>query len=225
MRLVVWRSMYSLISSRTNAWSSSKSCAARARASSVFPTPVGPRNSRDPSGRLGSCRPARARRIDVETARTAESWPMTRACRRSSRCSSFSASPSISLVSGTPVHNATTSAMSCSSTSFFAMRSVAVAFSCATANWSSADRKSPYLMRAARSRSIVRVALSSSVRSASTDRLRSPIVSSSWSSCSQQVWRVLCCSRDSANSDWSTSSRAREAGSRSFRRPSRSISS
>jgi len=48
--------------------------------SSVFPTPVGPRNRRAESGRCGSRSPARARRnIASDTASTALSWPTTAA--------------------------------------------------------------------------------------------------------------------------------------------------
>src|SRR5919201_1468975 len=52
-------SMYSDMSMRTIACSESKRNSARARAVSVFPTPVGPRKMKEPIGRLGSCRPAR----------------------------------------------------------------------------------------------------------------------------------------------------------------------
>ena len=55
-------SMYSDMSIRTMFCSSSKRYAARARASSVFPTPVGPRKMKLPMGRLGSFRPDLARR-------------------------------------------------------------------------------------------------------------------------------------------------------------------
>src|SRR3989304_4540116 len=66
---------------RTIASSSSKSSAASARASSVLPTPVGPRKRKEPIGRLGSFSPARARRMASATAPTASSWPTTRSCR------------------------------------------------------------------------------------------------------------------------------------------------
>src|SRR2546421_205432 len=49
------------MSRRTIASSSSNRCRASARASSVLPTPVGPRNRNEPMGRRGSLRPARAR--------------------------------------------------------------------------------------------------------------------------------------------------------------------
>ena len=45
-------------------WAKRKSsaCCARALASSVLPTPVGPRKMKEPMGRLGSCKPALALR-------------------------------------------------------------------------------------------------------------------------------------------------------------------
>ena len=49
--------MYSDISMRTMAWSSSNRKPASARESSVLPTPVGPRNMNEPMGRFGSCKP------------------------------------------------------------------------------------------------------------------------------------------------------------------------
>ena len=52
--------MYSLMSMRTIACSSSNRNSASARASSVLPTPVGPRNMNDPIGRLGSDKPGAA---------------------------------------------------------------------------------------------------------------------------------------------------------------------
>mmetsp|Transcript_2589 Transcript_2589/g.6072 ORF Transcript_2589/g.6072 Transcript_2589/m.6072 type:complete len:292 (-) Transcript_2589:1375-2250(-) len=71
-------SMYSLMSTRTSCFSSSNSCAANALLSSVFPTPVGPRNRQVHTGWLGGERPARERRIAADTASTASSWPTTR---------------------------------------------------------------------------------------------------------------------------------------------------
>ena len=84
MRDTVCFSWYSDMSIRMSACSSSKRNSASARASSVLPTPVGPRNMKLPSGRFGSCRPARARRIALATAVIASSWPTTRWWRRSS---------------------------------------------------------------------------------------------------------------------------------------------
>src|SRR5438132_959594 len=55
------------MSRRTIARSSLNMNSARARASSVLPTPVGPRNTNEPIGRFGSCRPVRARRNALES--------------------------------------------------------------------------------------------------------------------------------------------------------------
>ena len=54
--------MYSDMSMRTIASWLSNMNSASARASSVLPTPVGPRNRNVPIGRSGSARPARERR-------------------------------------------------------------------------------------------------------------------------------------------------------------------
>src|SRR2546422_656514 len=91
------------MSRRTIASSSSNRCRASARASSVLPTPVGPRNRNEPMGRRGSLRPARARRIASLVAWTASSWPTTRSCRRVSISSSLRLSPSSHPPSRAPV--------------------------------------------------------------------------------------------------------------------------
>src|SRR2546429_2524912 len=70
--------MYSLMSMRIINFSWSKRNSARARASSVFPTPVGPRKMKEPMGRLGSESPARLRRTALATRARASSWPTTR---------------------------------------------------------------------------------------------------------------------------------------------------
>ena len=110
-------SMYSDMSRRTIACSSSNRNSASARASSVLPTPVGPRNRNEPIGRRGSPRPARERRTALATSSSASSWPTTRSRRRSSMWSSFCISPSSRRETGMPVHLATTSATSSASTS------------------------------------------------------------------------------------------------------------
>src|SRR5207249_167669 len=81
--------MYSLMSIRIRASSSSNRKAASARASSVFPTPVGPRKMNEPIGRLGSRRPTRLRRTARDTAASASSCPTTRRRMSSSIRSSF----------------------------------------------------------------------------------------------------------------------------------------
>ncbi|MPN06020.1 hypothetical protein SDC9_153274 [bioreactor metagenome] len=104
--------MYSLMSMRTMACSSSKRNSARALASSVLPTPVGPRKRNEPVGRFGSEMPARARRTASETALTALVWPIRRLPSRFSISSSLVDSPSSILPTGMPVHALTTSAIS-----------------------------------------------------------------------------------------------------------------
>ena len=94
-RATVCFSWYSLMSMRTMAWSSSKRNSARARAVSVFPTPVGPRKINEPMGRLGSESPDRARRTALATSSRASSCPTTRVRSRSSILTSFSDSLSM----------------------------------------------------------------------------------------------------------------------------------
>ena len=84
------------------------------RASSVLPTPDGPRKTNEPVGRLGSLRPARERRIAFEMTSIAGCWPMTRLCSSSSMRISFAVSASVSLKTGMPVHIETMSAISSS---------------------------------------------------------------------------------------------------------------
>ena len=114
MRATACFSMYSDMSTRIMALSSSNRYCARARTSSVLPTPVGPRKMKLPMGRLGSLRPARLRRMAFETRRTASSWPTTRSFSRSGMWTSFWISPSIMRVTGMPVHLATMRAISSS---------------------------------------------------------------------------------------------------------------
>ena len=81
--------MYSDMSTRISAFSSPNRYSASARASSVLPTPVGPRKTNEPTGRLASLRPARERRMARATALTASSWPMIRPWSASSMRASF----------------------------------------------------------------------------------------------------------------------------------------
>ena len=71
-------SMYSDMSRRTIAFSSSKSSCASAFASSVLPTPVGPRKRNAPTGRWRFFTPALDLRTASATASTALSCPITR---------------------------------------------------------------------------------------------------------------------------------------------------
>jgi len=105
------------MSSWMSASSSPNRNSASARASSVFPTPVGPAKMNDPPGRFGSFSPARVRRMAWESALMASSWPTTRLCSPSSIFSSLEDSSSVSLITGMPVDIARTSAISSSLTS------------------------------------------------------------------------------------------------------------
>ena len=70
-RLTVCRSWYSLISRRTMLSSLSNRALANVFASSVFPTPVGPRKMNEPIGRRGSRIPDLARITASATSCTA----------------------------------------------------------------------------------------------------------------------------------------------------------
>src|SRR5580765_8328400 len=105
--------MYSDMSKRIRAWSLANRKLASARASSVLPTPVGPRKTKLPTGRAGFFSPARERRIAREIAEIAFSWLMTRLCSSSSIRSSLSLSSWLIDAIGTPVHFETTSSISC----------------------------------------------------------------------------------------------------------------
>ena len=104
--------MYSDMSTWIIASSSPKRNSASVRASSVLPTPDGPRKMNEPVGRFGSLIPARARRIDLETATIAWCWPITRLCSSSSIRISLCDSASVSSKTGIPVHIETMSAIS-----------------------------------------------------------------------------------------------------------------
>src|SRR5229473_2681598 len=73
-------SMNSDMSKRTSDFSDPKRNSARRRATSVLPTPVGPRKKKQPTGRNGDFRPARLRRMARARAVMALSWLMTRLC-------------------------------------------------------------------------------------------------------------------------------------------------
>src|SRR5438874_2079366 len=109
--------MYSDMSTRMSACASANRNLARARASSVFPTPVGPEKMNEPIGRLGSLSPARDRRMARETALMASSWPTTDPWISSSIRISLDASASCSRVTGMPVQRETMTAMASSSIS------------------------------------------------------------------------------------------------------------
>ena len=109
-------SIYSDISTRIIASSLPNTASASALDTSVFPTPVGPRNKKEPIGLFGSFNPTLPRRTAFATADTASSCPMTRLCKVSSNFCKRAASLSVSLLTGIFVHPATTSAISFSPT-------------------------------------------------------------------------------------------------------------
>ena len=146
--------MYSLISIRTILDSSSNSDSASAFASSVLPTPVGPKNRKEPIGFVGSLIPALERIMASVTFSTASSCPTTRLWRTSSRCKVLLRSLSVSFATGIPVHLDTIRAISSSVTlSCTRLRSSFLTFSSSASssfcNWGSL----PYCSSAALFRS------------------------------------------------------------------------
>ena len=113
---MLWRSMNSLMSILTSASSVPNMNSASAFASSVLPTPVGPRKRKLPIGRFGSFSPARARRTARLSVEIACSCPTTRALSVSSIFRSRAVSASAKRITGMPVHIETTAATSSSVT-------------------------------------------------------------------------------------------------------------
>ncbi len=109
--------MYSDMSIRTIARSSSNRNSASARAVSVLPTPVGPRKMNEPMGRLGSCSPARLRRTALATAVTACALADDPLGQLLLQLGQPLALALHHRVTGMPVHFDTISAMSSASTS------------------------------------------------------------------------------------------------------------
>ena len=136
-------------------FSVSKRASDRALASSVFPTPVGPRKMKEPIGLFSSLRPALALRIASETALTPASCPITLLCSISGSFRSFSLSLSTSLLTGMPVQPEMTSAISSSVTSSLSSRSPSPAEACSFSSVSffSSSGRVPYLSWASFSRS------------------------------------------------------------------------
>ena len=213
---------------RIIACSSSKRNSANARASSVFPTPVGPRKMKLPIGRCGSFNPERARITASATAVTASSCPITRLCNSSSRCSSFCISPSSSLVTGTPVQRLTTWAMSSSSTSSL------ISFDCACCFAKASDSRAtsrssaaslPYFNSATRFRSYCLSACSiSSLVCSTCSRSPRKRCTAPFSACQRAVNASDSAFRF-ASSFSSLPRRSRDTASVSLRSASRSISS
>ena len=91
----------------------------KALESSVLPTPVGPKNIKEPRGLSWSAKPARLRRKAEAITLIAFSWPITLLLKTSSIFINFAASDSIILLTGIPVQRETTEATSSSSTASF----------------------------------------------------------------------------------------------------------
>jgi hypothetical protein len=103
-RLTECFSMYSDMSMRTMARSSSKRKSARLPGQLGLADAGGAEEQERADGPVGVGQPARLRRMALATAATASSWPTTRSWRTSSRRTSLAISPSMSRDTGTPVH-------------------------------------------------------------------------------------------------------------------------
>ena len=197
-------------------FSESNKSSASALASSVLPTPVGPRNMNEPSGLEGSWSPALERSTASATASTASSCPMTRSCKVSAKCKSFCLSPWTSLATGMPVMRLTTSAISFSVTdSSTSQSSGRFVFSSSSSSLSSFGMTA-CCKRAASSRSYLFSASSRSCLALSISCFLSETFWMSSFSLSQRILSLFARSRDSARSSWSSAKRFFEAGSFSF---------
>ena len=98
------------MSMRISASPLSKSSLAKTFASCVLPTPVCPKNIKDPIGLLGSFSPARFLWMAFTTLDTASSWPMTLPLISSGKTESLLPSVCAMRLTGTPVIIETTSA-------------------------------------------------------------------------------------------------------------------
>ena len=91
-------------------------CSAKALATSVFPTPVGPKNKNEPIGLFSSLIPALLLKIAFETKSTASSCPITLSLMFLFNYNNLALSLVLSLLTGIFVHLAITSFISSSST-------------------------------------------------------------------------------------------------------------
>jgi len=95
--------MYSVISNLTIASSWPKRISAKVLASSVLPTPVGPRKTKLPIGLWVDFKPALPRLTAWATAVTAASWSIRRSCMIFSRLANLSTSLAVIFETGIPV--------------------------------------------------------------------------------------------------------------------------
>ena len=203
-RLTLNFSIYSVMSMRIMFFSLSNRAWASAFASSVLPTPVGPRNKKLPMGRPGFAMPARLRRMASHTFCTASCCPMTRWCRMPSRPSSFSRSPSTSFSTGMPVQRATMRAISSSVTRSrrrlsCAEPEVSALCSCSASCFCSSGRR-PYFSSAALLRSYSRSAFSMAALVCSICSRMDCRLPMLLFSLSHRAFMALYCSRISASS-------------------------
>ena len=103
--------MYSDISTLIIESSVPKTASAKVLDNSVFPTPVGPRKRNEPIGLLGFLSPTLPLLTALATALTASSCPIILLCKTFSKSRSLFCSFFSSLVTGIPVHIATTSSI------------------------------------------------------------------------------------------------------------------
>mmetsp|Transcript_12279 Transcript_12279/g.26553 ORF Transcript_12279/g.26553 Transcript_12279/m.26553 type:complete len:277 (+) Transcript_12279:166-996(+) len=161
-------SMYSLMSKRIMASSVSNMNSDRAFASSVLPTPVGPKKIMEAMGLDGSFIPALDLWMASDTISIASSCPTTRSRSLSAMVRTRSLSVSINLAEGMPVHtemtlaisSGTTSSLNIGSPTSWASSSACSSFVCAICNCSSSCGSVPYFSSAALFRSYSRSAFS-----------------------------------------------------------------
>ena len=203
----------------------SNNAAASDFASSVLPTPVGPRNKNDPIGFVGSLIPAFERMMESLTNCTATSCPTTRLCNSSPRCKVLLRSLSVSFATGIPVHFATIFAIS-SSVTHSCTRLLSFSLTCASRRSNSCliCGSLPYCSSAAFSRLYSRCATWIWLFTSSNSSLSFRTRSTSCFSCSHVAFICLDCSRSSSNSFRSTSRRSWLRWSVSFLSAASSIS-
>mmetsp|Transcript_4609 Transcript_4609/g.14938 ORF Transcript_4609/g.14938 Transcript_4609/m.14938 type:complete len:253 (+) Transcript_4609:718-1476(+) len=185
-------------------------------ASAVLPTPVGPRNKKEPNGLDPACRPARDTRTAFDTASTASRCPTTDCSSTSSIRRSRSRSPVPSFDSGMPVDRDTTSLIASSVTVSLTSASVSspsagvaatAASSAGMVEWTSSPALEKSPIRSASSRSFL------ACSSFTDDSLRSLNLR-----CSSNHLLVRACDSALASATCRSISSRRftDAGSRSF---------
>ena len=159
----------------------------------------------------------------LDTARSASSWPTTRASRKLSILMSFSRSPSSIFVTGIPVHLETTSATSSSVTRWRTRVWLSCSFDCACSSSRVSSGMRPYWSSDIRARSPARCAFSSSVLACSSSSFRCVAPCITAFSALQTSSRSEYSRSRSAMDDSSVSSRRLDASSDSLFSASRSI--